>query len=211
VDTFTSRLTRSVRSSVGVQRCSVVQMRSSRSTSWSPGLHPNIVPANYLVQLQKNKWRKRLSDIWTDFSRVALPARARCGLQRNRFSFIGRYREFAVFSSRYIRPVLIGDRVNCQPTNVGSLMECSRDAPLRSAVQGKTLMQVLVALLRPQPVQRYYATYGVALEGCPPTVLDVLRQAKLRQSQLPKRLWWNNLKPLPFSMSDSAMMHLSIS
>lgn len=82
--------------------------------------------------------------------------------------------------------------------------------PVEKRGSGKTLIQVLVALLRPQLVQRYSATYGVALEGYPPTVSDVLHQAKLRQSKLPKRLWWNNLKPLPFSMSDSVIcQHLS--
>ncbi len=51
--------------------------------------------------------------------------------------FIGRYREFAVFSSRDIRPVFIWDRVTLKPTNVGSIIECSRDVLLRSAVQEK--------------------------------------------------------------------------
>jgi hypothetical protein len=38
-----------------------------------------------LVQVWKKKWRKLPSDLWADFPRLALPTRARCGLQKNRF------------------------------------------------------------------------------------------------------------------------------
>ena len=91
-----------------------------------------------LVQVWEKKLRKLPSDLWADFPRVALPTRARCGLQKNRF-FIGRYREFAIFSSRDIRPVFIGDRVTLRPTNVGSVIECARDGPVENLGRCKPL------------------------------------------------------------------------
>jgi hypothetical protein len=43
--------------------------------------------APHLVQVWEKNWRKLPSDLWADFPRVALPTRARCGLQKNRFFF----------------------------------------------------------------------------------------------------------------------------
>jgi len=40
-----------------------------------------------LVQVWEKKGRKLPSDLWADFPRVALPTRARCGLQKNRFFY----------------------------------------------------------------------------------------------------------------------------
>lgn len=99
-----------------------------------------------LVHVLEKKRRKLPSDLWADFPRVALPTRARCGLQKSRF-FIGRYREFAVFSSRDTRPVFIGYRVNSQPTNVGSVINFARDVLLRSSGSGKPFDSGLAALL----------------------------------------------------------------
>jgi hypothetical protein len=42
-----------------------------------------------LVQVLEKKWRKLPSDLWADFPTVALPTRARCGLQKNRFFLSG--------------------------------------------------------------------------------------------------------------------------
>lgn len=43
--------------------------------------------APYLVQVWEKKWHKLPSDRWADFPRLALPTRARCGLQKNRFFY----------------------------------------------------------------------------------------------------------------------------
>jgi len=54
--------------------------------------------ASYLVRFSEKKWRKLPSDRWADFPRVALPTRARCGLQKIRFlsGAIGSLRSFPV-------------------------------------------------------------------------------------------------------------------
>ena len=83
----------------------------------------------------KTKWRKLPSDLWADSPRVALPTRARCGLQKT--AFYRALSEFVVFPSRDISPVFIENRVTSKSTNVGSVTECSRDVLLRSAVQEK--------------------------------------------------------------------------
>ena len=87
--------------------------------------------APYLVQV----WRRNDVNCPATFGRVSqgwpFPPAPDADFGRPAF-FIGSYREFAVFSSRDIRPVFIEDRANSRPTNVGSFIECARDVPLRS-------------------------------------------------------------------------------
>jgi hypothetical protein len=54
-----------------------------------------------LVQVWEKKLRKRLSDLWADFPRVALPTRARCGLHKIRFFYRALSGVCDLFQSRY--------------------------------------------------------------------------------------------------------------
>ena len=57
--------------------------------------------ASYLVRFSEKKWRKLPSDRWADFPRVALPTRARCGLQKIRFFYRALSGVCGLFQSRY--------------------------------------------------------------------------------------------------------------
>jgi hypothetical protein len=57
--------------------------------------------APLLVQIWEKKWRKLPSDLWVDFPRVALPAHARCGVQKNRFFYRALTGVCGLFQSRY--------------------------------------------------------------------------------------------------------------
>jgi hypothetical protein len=66
----------------------------SSSLFWRP-----IAPD--LVQVWEKKLRKRLSDLWADFPRVALPTRARCGLHKISFFYRALSGVCDLFQSRY--------------------------------------------------------------------------------------------------------------
>ena len=54
-----------------------------------------------LVQVVEKKRRRLPSDLWADFPRVALPTRARCGPQKNRFFYRALSGVCGLFQSRY--------------------------------------------------------------------------------------------------------------